>query len=140
VLAGAPPILPGVSVAAGASRAAATRAASQASASAAERVLGPIAGGGAKLENLSFGDISRIQNAANRTGTPVTLVGSRANGTARSLSDYDYLLPQGTRGSVRSSLKSSLPEGYRGIGDPRNQDFFFDALDPTKPFILFRPQ
>lgn len=51
---------------------------------------GPVAGGGAKLGNLKPGDITRIQNAVNRTRTEVTVVGSRANGTAKATSDWDY--------------------------------------------------
>lgn len=107
---------------------------------AAEGKLGPIAGGGARLDNLSPAEITRIQNAADRTGTPISVVGSRANGTARASSDWDFVLPQGTPQSTRHSLSSSLPEGPRGIGEPRNQDFFLDPLDPTKPHITFPPR
>ncbi len=101
--------------------------------------LGPRVGGGARLENLSAGEIARIQNAANRTGTRVTVVGSRANGTPRANSDWDYVLPSNTLGKTRHSLRSSLPEGPRNIGEPRNQDFFLDGIDPTKPHITFEP-
>lgn len=38
----------------------------------------PIAGGGANLKNLTPLEIVRIQNAANRTGVQITVVGSRA--------------------------------------------------------------
>ena len=106
---------------------------------AAKRGAGPVAGGGARLENLSASEITRIQNAATRTRTQVTVVGSRAQGTARANSDWDYLLPEGTRGSTRHSLRSSLPEGPRGLGEPRNQDFFLEPLDPSKPHITFTP-
>ena len=99
----------------------------------------PVAGGGAKIENLAPGERARIQNAANRTNTEVSVVGSRAKGTARSDSDWDYVLPQDTRASTRHSLKSSLPEGTRSLGEPRNQDFFQEPLDLTKPYITFTP-
>lgn len=39
-------------------------------------------GPGAALENISSGEALRIQNAANRIGEPISLVGSRASGTA----------------------------------------------------------
>ena len=40
------------------------------------------AGGGASLDNLSTGDAARIQNASNKVGLPIAVVGSRAAGTA----------------------------------------------------------
>ena len=102
--------------------------------------LGPVAGGGARLENLTAGQIARIQNAANRTRTQVSVVGSRAKGTARPNSDWDYVLPAGTKRSTKHSLSGSLPEGPRGLGESRNQDFFFEAVDPNRPFITFTPK
>jgi RHS repeat-associated protein len=105
----------------------------------AARGTGPIAGGGAKLENLTTGDIARLQNAANRTGTEISVVGSRARGTARANSDWDYVIPQGTSRSTRHSLSSSVPEGPRGLGEPRNQDFFREAVDRSRPYITFTP-
>jgi len=51
----------------------------------------------------------------------------------------DYILPDGTPGSVRHSLSSSLPEGSRGLGEPRNQDFLPGPVDPNRPFILVPP-
>lgn len=101
--------------------------------------LGPVAGGGANLENLTAGEIARIQNAANRTGTEISVVGSRARGTANPNSDWDYVLPPGTRGSTRHSLSSSLPEGPRSLGEPRNLEFFVEPLDTARPFITFTP-
>ena len=101
--------------------------------------IGPVVGGGAKLENLTAGEITRIQNAANRTGTPITVVGSRANGTAQALSDWDYAVPATTSKRTVHSLSSSLPEGARGLGEGRSQDFFRSAVDPNKPFITFTP-
>ncbi|MBR1221474.1 hypothetical protein JQ557_25980 [Bradyrhizobium sp. U87765 SZCCT0131] len=98
------------------------------------------AGNGAKLENLTAGEIMRIQNAANRTQTEITVVGSRAKGTAQSHSDWDYVLPPGTKGRTQHSLSSSLPEGPRAIGEPRNQDFFRGEIRPNESFITFRPE
>lgn len=101
--------------------------------------VGPVAGGGATLENLSAGNITRIQNAVDRTGIETTVVGSRASGTAGPTSDWDYIL-RGGSSSSRSSIRSSLPEGPRGLGEPRNQDFLRVPLDPTKPYITFTPR
>lgn len=39
-------------------------------------------GPGAALENITGGEVLRIQNAANRIGQPISLVGSRATGEA----------------------------------------------------------
>jgi RHS repeat-associated protein len=100
----------------------------------------PIAGGGADVANLSASDIIRIQNAANRTETEISVVGSRANGTAGPASEWDYVLPSETSGATRHSLSSSLPEGPRGIGEPRNQDFHIGPIDPSRPFITFIPR
>ncbi|OGA24701.1 MAG: hypothetical protein A3I02_02000 [Betaproteobacteria bacterium RIFCSPLOWO2_02_FULL_67_26] len=101
--------------------------------------VGPVAGGGAKLENLTTSEIARIQNAADRTGTEISVVGSRAKGTAGPTSDWDYVIPESTRGSTAHSMKSSLPEGQRGLGEPRNQDFLRGTVDPNKPYITFTP-
>jgi RHS repeat-associated protein len=106
----------------------------------AARGVGAIVGGGAKLENLTASEILRIQNAANRTGTKITVVGSRASGTSHALSDWDYVVPEGTANRIIHSIKSSVPEGPRGLGEPRNQDFFKSGVDPTSPFITFTPQ
>lgn len=106
----------------------------------AQRLRGAVAGGGARLENLAKGESARIQNAANRTKTTVTVVGSRASGTARASSDWDYVLQEGTRSSTRHSLSSSLPQGPRGLGEPRNQDFLPGPVNPNKPYITFFPE
>lgn len=98
-----------------------------------------LAGGGARVTNLAFSDALRIQNAVNRTGVPITVVGSRASGKAGPLSDWDYVLPAGTPNRVRHSMSSSLPEGPRGIGEPRLQDFFMSPVDTSLPYITFYP-
>ncbi|MBN8888570.1 MAG: hypothetical protein J0I77_22850 [Rudaea sp.] len=102
--------------------------------------VGPLVGGGAKLENLTAQEIVRIQNAANRTGTEITVIGSRAKGTTHAMSDWDYVVPEATKGRTIHSLRSSLPEGPRGLGGPRNQDFFRGKVKQNEPFITFTPQ
>lgn len=96
-------------------------------------------GGGAKLTNLAFGDAMRIQNAANRTQLSITVVGSRARGTAGPMSDWDYVVPAGTPGRRIHSLRSSLPEGSRGLGEARNLEIDATDLWIGQPFITFRP-
>lgn len=98
----------------------------------------PKVGGGAKLENIAPGDARRIQNAADRTGVTITVVGSRAKGTAHGQSDWDYVLEGGTARS-RHSSKSSIPSGPHGLGEPRVQDFF-STLDQSQPYISFSPK
>jgi RHS repeat-associated protein len=101
---------------------------------------GPVAGGGAKLANLAPEDITRIQNAANRTNTEITVVGSRAAGTPKPNSDWDYVVPPDTKKKTVHSLSSSVPEGPRGLGEPRNSDFFRENVDQEKPYITFKPE
>ncbi|MFM9926241.1 RHS repeat-associated core domain-containing protein [Variovorax sp. H27-G14] len=103
------------------------------------RASGSRAGGGAKLENISPGDARRIQNAADRTGTPICVVESRANGTARPASDWDYVIPPTASRSTAHSLKSSLPDGPRGLGEPRNLDLWRDTVNAGRPHIIFPP-
>lgn len=98
------------------------------------------AGEGAKIESLTANQITRIQNAADRTGTEISLVGSRAKGTAGPMSDWDYVVPESTTSKIIHSLTSSLPEGWRGIGDSRNQDIFRGVVDKLLPYITFTPR
>ena len=105
-----------------------------------EATEGPIAGGGARLENLSPADVARIQNAADKIGIPITVVGSRTIGiSANPLQDFDYLLPEGSTKSDIKKIVSSLPAGFRGIGDRRNLDITIVEVDLTKPHIIFNP-
>ncbi|SDE04801.1 RHS repeat-associated core domain-containing protein [Paracidovorax valerianellae] len=99
----------------------------------------PIAGGGASISNLTPQEILRIQNAANRTGVGISVVGSRASGNAGALSDWDYVVPASTTRRTVHSLSGSLPEGPRGIGEPRNQDFHRGGVDVNLPYINFFP-
>lgn len=49
-------------------------------------------GPGASLDNLLPSQATRIQRAADRIGRPISVVGSRAAGTARETSDWDYII------------------------------------------------
>jgi hypothetical protein len=99
----------------------------------------PVSGGGARVDCLSPEDVVRIQNAADRTRMRITVVGSRADGTARPMSDYDYVLNVGTaRG--RRMVRNSSPVGPSGLGETRNQDFHPEPVDTARPYIAFTPQ
>jgi hypothetical protein len=52
----------------------------------------PEVGGGARLENIPEPARNRIQNFADKYNVPVTVVGSRAGGTAEVGSDWDYVI------------------------------------------------
>jgi hypothetical protein len=101
-------------------------------------MAGVRAGGGASLENLSASEALRIQNAANKIGQPISVVGSRAGGTSGALSDWDYVIT-GANSRTIGSVRNSLPEGVRGIGDPRNIDIFRGSLNTDSPYITFYP-
>ncbi len=102
----------------------------------------PVVGGGASLNNISSSNVARIQNAANRSGASITVVGSRASGTARANSDWDNILSggRGTQVCTPRDVRNSLPEGPRGLGEPRNQDFLRGPIDTSKPYITFLPR
>ncbi|EKQ58962.1 wall-associated protein [Xanthomonas citri pv. malvacearum str. GSPB2388] len=96
-------------------------------------------GGGAKLSNLSAADLKRIQNAANRSGTTITVVGSRAAGTARSSSDWDYVVNANSK--TRNNLSRSLPgSGNMKEAERANMDIFRGEVDKNRPHIEVRPE
>ncbi len=70
----------------------------------------------------------------------ITIVGSRAKGTAGALSDWDYVIP-GLNSKNWSKIKNSLP-GSRSFMDntPRNIDIFKGPVDLTKPHIIINPK
>lgn|GEM_PF-1005527 len=88
---------------------------------------------------ISAGDFLRIENAATKIKKPITVVGSRAKGTASAFSDWDYVI-EGLNNKDWKSIKNSLP-GSKSLLDntPRNIDIF-EKLDPTKPYITINPR
>ncbi|WP_346342709.1 polymorphic toxin-type HINT domain-containing protein [Streptomyces sp. SID685] len=97
---------------------------------------------------ISPNDAKRIQNAADKAGQPVIVVGSRANGTPNAASDWDYILSGPSR--TRHGIKNSLP---RGTGDGevsgRGRDFWqnynpnrpdYAELDMSRPYVVFEPR
>jgi RHS repeat-associated protein len=104
----------------------------------AARQLAPLARGGASLANIAVNDALRIQNAATRIGEQISLVGSRAAGTATAASDWDYVI-NGTSKAL-NSVSGSLPgAGNIGQGVLKNIDIFRGALNEALPSITFFP-
>lgn len=102
-------------------------------------------GNGANPKLLTPGEKRRIQNAANKIGKPIALVGSRTTGPNPE-SDWDYVIVGDNNGKVRHKVANSLPgaEEYpRGLGGGRNLEFLGskknNGLTPGKPYILFYP-
>ena len=88
---------------------------------------------------LSKEDYLRIQNAATRINKPITVVGSRAKGTAGAYSDLDYVIP-GLNSKNWSTIKNSIP-GARSVLDntPRNIDIFKGPVNTNLPHITIYP-
>ena len=93
----------------------------------------------AQVVNVAEGGLQRIQNAANRINQPIHLVGSRANGTAKSMSDFDYVI-EGINSKNWDKIKNSLPGAPSRIDNlPRRIDLFRSPLDKSKPYITINP-
>lgn len=93
----------------------------------------------AETSVLSAGETSRIGNAATRINKPITVVGSRASGTAKAGSDWDYVIPNMTNKEWKK-VKNSLPGAPSRIDNMgRNMDIFKGAVDKTKPNIVIKP-
>ncbi|WP_448630649.1 polymorphic toxin-type HINT domain-containing protein [Cellulomonas soli] len=86
--------------------------------------------------NITPGEARRIQNAADRIGHDIHLVGSRASGRSHAWSDWDYVIT-GIRSRVRHSVSSSLPRGARELGVGKRLDIFSGSLDGSLPHITF---
>ncbi|WP_405762038.1 ricin-type beta-trefoil lectin domain protein [Streptomyces sp. NBC_00045] len=100
---------------------------------------------------ISPNDAKRIQNAADKQGQPIIVVGSRAgNGNLNPTSDWDYILTGPSRS--RHSVQNSLPRGTGdGEGSGRGRDFYqsynpnsprrdYTVLDRGKPYVVFEPR
>ena len=103
-------------------------------------------GGDARKTGRNIGDvlesseILRIENAATRINKPIHVVGSRAAGTAKVNSDWNYVI-NGINSKEWSKIKNSLP-GPKSLIDntPRNIDLIKLPLDKTKPHITIFPR
>ncbi len=92
-----------------------------------------------EISVLSVSDVLRIKNAAKRINKPITVVGSRAKGTAGAFSDWDYVI-QGLNNKGWNKIKNSLP-GSKSIIDntPRNIDIFKGPVRINEPHITIYP-
>jgi RHS repeat-associated protein len=90
---------------------------------------------------LSNGDYLRIQNAATRINKSITVVGSRAKGTANAYSDWDYVIEGGLNSREWSKIKNSLP-GSRSVMDntARNIDIMPGPVWTKYPHITIFPK
>lgn len=100
---------------------------------------GPSVGPGADLMNLTGSERARIQNAADRIGMPISVVGSRASGTTGPTSDWDYVIT-GIASRKKHSVSGSLPKADITVGIGRQQDIFTGPLDDSLPHITFHPR
>ncbi|WP_089099680.1 RHS repeat-associated core domain-containing protein [Streptomyces hyaluromycini] len=98
-----------------------------------------VVGNGASLDNLTGSEIARIQNAADRIGHPISVVGSRATGNTHALSDWDYVIT-GINSRTKHSVKSSLPQGSIELGRGGRIDIFTWELAEGAPHITFYPR
>jgi len=89
---------------------------------------------------LSAGDVLRIENAATRIGKPITVIGSRARGTAGAYSDWDYVI-EGLKNSTWKKIKNSLP-GSKSVMDnlPRNIDLHKPPVRVSEPHFTIKPK
>jgi hypothetical protein len=101
----------------------------------------------AKEAGISAADAARIQNAATRTKQRIAVVGSRAKGTAKPGSDWDYVMSG--KSAQRHSASSSVPRGSAGgeVNRPGVdvwQDYNpkapgYNVVDPNRPHVIFDP-
>jgi RHS repeat-associated protein len=107
----------------------------------------PIAMNGAKVEYLTEGQISKIQNWVDKRNVEVRLFGSRAKGTANASSDFDYFIESNY--NLRNNAKFELPRGpaYSGrnridVIKPSTYPKFFNQVivEEQQPNILFFPK
>ncbi len=127
-------------------RAAARKAAKEAAKKAArdrakQRAKDPTVSPNATLDKLTPNEVKRIQNAADRTGKDINVVGSRVdpNKALHDKSDFDFVVD--AKASTRNSLSRSLP-GSKNVKDglPNNNDVFKGTVDASKPHVTFHPQ
>ncbi|MEQ8849867.1 hypothetical protein [Botrimarina sp.] len=91
-------------------------------------------------------DAAPIHEFADANQVVVHVVGSRAAGTARAESDYDYLLGEtGSASRLRQKARRELPRGVAGgeLHPTRGEtgiDVFRDSLDRSLPHVTFTPK
>ena len=90
---------------------------------------------------ISEADSTRIQNAADRTGQRIDVVGSRASNTAGPDSDWDYVMSGNSarRHSASSSVPHGTSGGALGTGGWTGIDVFPGKVNPSLPHVTFLP-
>lgn len=89
---------------------------------------------------MTAGEARRIQNAADKVGNSIHVVGSRAKGEAGPLSDWDYIIEGGANSRTRDKIKNSLPTGHEIVKGEGNMDIFKTELNPDLPHVSFNPR
>jgi RHS repeat-associated protein len=97
----------------------------------------------AEQAGISPPRILRIQNAADRIGEDIHVVGSRASGTAREgLSDWDYIV--NTNARKWGKIKNSLPGAGEMVDSPFGLRPGLERLPrqlrPEEPHVTFKPR
>ncbi len=96
--------------------------------------------------SLTPSHLKKVQDFANKYDVEVHVVGSRAKGTARPDSDFDYIIGRdGGSSKMRKRARRELPRGTAGgeIHPTRGEtgmDVFNRPLDETLPFLRITPQ
>lgn len=92
--------------------------------------------------DLQFGvsrnEMKRIYNAANRIKCDIIVVGSRANGTAKLTSDWDYII-EGLNNRKWKKIKNSIPGAKDSDHAYRDIDIVHTPLDKARPYIIVSP-
>jgi hypothetical protein len=91
----------------------------------------------AEEAGISAADAARIQAVATRTNQTITVVGSRAAGTAGRASDWDYILSGLAK--ARHFAQRFLPRGPAGTGSSKGIDVIPGPVDPSRPHVIFKP-
>lgn len=81
---------------------------------------------------ITSDELWRLYNAAYRIKCNIIVVGSRANGTAKATSDWDYII-EGLNNRKWKKIKNSIPGAKSSDVPMRNIDIVHTRLDTSKP-------
>lgn len=87
--------------------------------------------------SITASEFHRLYNAACRISLDIVVIGSRANGTAKATSDWDYIIEQ-LNNRKWKKIKNSMP-GAKTLNSPRKIDIVRLPVDPSKPYIRITP-
>ena len=89
------------------------------------------------LYSISASEFHRLYNAACRISLDIVVIGSRANGTAKATSDWDYIIEK-LNNRKWKKIKNSI-HGAKTINTPRMIDIVRLPVDSSKPHIRVTP-